>query len=119
MTPEAKLYQRIKRNLTQAILTRIESRVNLGIPDLSVALNSKFLQIELKVVSKGLKINLSPHQISYHVKHAAANCPTFILVEYHPSATSKQTATLRLYGNHQTLDLVEQGVTLEPLAVYP
>ena len=118
MTPEAKLYQRIKRNLTQAILTRIESRVNLGTPDLLVALNSKFLMVELKVVAKGLKVNLSPHQISYHVKHATAGCPTFIVVEYHPSATAKQPATLRLYSNHQTLDLVEHGVKLEPMACY-
>jgi len=40
------------------------------------------------------------------------------LVEYHPSPTSKQHATLRLYSNHQTLDLVEHGVKLEPMACY-
>ena len=75
--------------------------------------------VELKVVSKGLKVSLSPHQISYHVKHAGAGCPTFILVEYHPSPTSKQHATLRLYSNDQTLGLVEHGVKLEPIACYP
>ena len=75
--------------------------------------------VELKVVAKGLKVNLSPHQISFHAKHATVVCPTFILVEYHPSATAKQPATLRLYSNHQTLDLVEHGVKLEPVASYP
>jgi len=39
-------------------------------------------------------------------------------VEYHPSITAKQPATLRLYSNHQTLDLVEHGVKLEPVASY-
>jgi hypothetical protein len=75
--------------------------------------------IELKVLKTGLKINLSPHQISFHVKHAAQGLPTFVLVEWYPSASSNKKPALLLYHNGQVMDLVEQGVRLEPVAQYP
>jgi hypothetical protein len=49
--PEAGLYKRLKENLPEAHITRIESRVNLGIPDCLIALTkNRFVMVELKVV---------------------------------------------------------------------
>ena len=70
--PESGLYQRLKENLPACHITRIESRVNLGIPDCLVAFKvpGEFVMVELKVVRRGRKVALSPHQVSFHAKHA-------------------------------------------------
>ena len=116
--PEGQLYKRLKENLKTCHITRIESRVNLGIPDCLIALQSlgKFVMVELKVVKKGLKVNLSPHQIAFHLKHAELKCPTFVLVEYHPALSKKAAGNeLLLYSGAQAAEVFEKGVTVEPL----
>jgi hypothetical protein len=65
--PEAGLYKRLKENLPNSHITRLESRVGLGIPDCLVALGPqqpRFVMIELKVV-KGRKLAISPHQSGF------------------------------------------------------
>jgi hypothetical protein len=82
--PEAGLYKRLKENLPNSHITRLESRVGLGIPDCLVALGPqqpRFVMIELKVV-KGRKLAISPHQVAFHLKHADMKAPTFILVQF-------------------------------------
>lgn len=120
LKPESALYQRIRENLPGVFITRLESRVGLGIPDCLIAFGprpvGKFVMVELKVVSKGKKVNLSPHQIAFHLKHASMECPTYILVEYHPPATrSVKKAELLLYGGHQAEALLMAGVEAPPL----
>ena len=78
MGPEAKLYQKIKKNSDGIIWTRLENLSLLGTPDLLGYNNSgHFFTVELKV-TKGNKIKFSPHQISFHVQHPKN---TFIMVE--------------------------------------
>jgi hypothetical protein len=79
-----------------------------------------FVMVELKVVRRGKKVLLSPHQISFHLKHADLGCPTFILVEYHPpGTTSSLKAQLLLYAGGQAEDLFMRGVELEPIEKWP
>lgn len=120
--PEAALYKRIRENLPDSHITRIESRVNLGIPDCLVAFKGLglFVMIELKVVKRGRKINLSPHQVAFHAKHADLGAPTFILVQYHPpGTTSALKAELLLYRGRQVLDLHHLGIDAEPVERWP
>jgi Holliday junction resolvase len=116
--PEAGLYKRLKENLPEAHITRIESRVNLGIPDCLIALNKdKFVMVELKVVKRGKKVALSPHQVAFHLKHASLGCPTYIMVQYHPAGTTTALkADLLLYKGAQAEELLHLGVECTPFA---
>jgi hypothetical protein len=103
-------------------MTRIESRVNLGIPDVLIAFKnpSKFVMLELKVVKRGRQVALSPHQVSFHMAHADLKCPTFILVQYHPpGTTSLRAAEFMLYRGSQAADLLRDGIDLEPMESWP
>ena len=119
MKPEASLYKRLKENLPNSHITRLESRVELGIPDCLVALGpqqARFVMVELKVVKRGKKVALSPHQVAFHLKHSDFKVPTFILVQYHPPGTaSSRNAELRLYRGDQAETLVYQGIEVEPV----
>ena len=86
MGPEAKLYKKIKKNITSISWIRLENNTLLGTPDL-LACNTSghFFTVELKV-TKGNKVRFSPHQIAFHVKHPNN---TFILVEALGSGTVK------------------------------
>ena len=120
--PEGLLYKRVKENLPNCHITRIESRVNLGTPDCLIAMKGqgKFVMMELKVVKKGKKIALSPHQIAFHIKHADLGCPTFVLVQYHPpGTTSVLKAQLLLYEGKQAEDLFMRGIDVEPVEKWP
>ena len=108
MKPEVKLYRDLKKNIKRISWIRLENRSLLGTPDLLAYAPSKhFFTLELKV-TLGNKIRLSPHQISFHVKHPKN---TFILV-----ACAPDRGLVRLYSGLKILDLVESGLKLEPLA---
>lgn len=125
--PESKMYRRLAEGLSGADpschLSRIESRVNLGFPDLVAAFGGPdgvFVPIELKIVRRGLLVDLRPHQIAFHAKHADLGCPTFILVEYHPPQTRLDAyAEWLLYAGEQAIELARLGCRLEPLARWP
>lgn len=120
--PESRLYQRLRDNLSgsDCHITRIESRVGLGIPDCLIAFkrSGEFVMLELKVVSRGLKVALSPHQVAFHLKHSDMRCPTFILVLYSPTGKRKE-AELLLYRGDQVMDVHKLGVQAAPLARWP
>jgi len=84
--------------------TRIENLSSFGTPDL-LAYNKKhtFFTVELKV-AKGNSVKLSPHQISFHVRHPHN---TFILVS---SALYREE---KLYEGSRCLELVACGLRLE------
>ena len=84
--------------------TRIENLSSHGTPDL-LAYNKKhtFFTVELKVAI-GNSVKLSPHQISFHVKHPHR---TFILVS---SALYKDE---KLYEGSRCLLLATEGLRLE------
>ena len=104
MGPEAKLYQKLKRNFKSISLIRIENNSLLGTPDLLGYNNSgHFFTIELKV-TKGNKIKFSPHQIAFHVKHPKN---TFICIQHLGSGT------LKLFRGSRILELVACGFKLD------
>jgi hypothetical protein len=104
---EKDLWRELKRIESKISWTRLENRSLLGTPDLLGYNNSgKFFTVELKYTSVN-KIRFSPHQISFHVKH---NLNTFILV-----ACSPDKGKVRLYPGSRILDLVREGLKLEPL----
>ena len=107
MGPEAKFYQNVKQNFKQFSLIRLENISLLGTPDLLACTpGGTFFTVELKV-TLGNKIRLSPHQISFHVKHPKN---TFILV-----ACTPDRGLVRLYPGSKILQLVDSGLKLEPL----
>ena len=86
MGPEAKLYKKIKKNITSISWIRLENNTLLGTPDLLGYNNSGvFFTVELKV-TKGNKVRFSPHQIAFHVKHPNN---TFICIEHLGSGAVK------------------------------
>jgi len=119
--PEASLYQRLKENLPGCLITRIESRVGLGIPDCFIALKQtgEFVPVELKVVKRGRKVNLSPHQIAFHARHAELGVRTFILVLYvPPGRVASKEGRLLLYAGRQVLELAKSGIDTDPVVGY-
>ena len=104
MGPEAKLYKKIKKNITSISWIRLENNTLLGTPDLLGYNNSGvFFTVELKV-TKGNKIRFSPHQIAFHVKHPHN---TFIIVE------ALGSGTVKLFRGQRILELEACGLELE------
>ena len=104
MGPEAKLYKKIKKNITSISWIRLENNTLLGTPDLLGFNNSGvFFTVELKV-TKGNKVRFSPHQISFHVKHPHN---TFIIVE------ALGSGAVKLFRGSQILELDACGLELE------
>ena len=108
MGPEAKLYKKIKRNLTSISWIRLENNSLLGTPDL-LAYNTSghFFTVELKV-TRSNKVRLSPHQIAFHKKHPRNS---FILVQHLGSGAVK------LFPGSGVLALEACGLKLEPLCL--
>ena len=78
MGPEAKLYQKLRKNSKGIVWTRLENLSSLGNPDvLGYNTFGTFFTVELKV-TKGKKVRFSPHQLAWHLRHPNN---TFILVE--------------------------------------
>jgi Holliday junction resolvase len=107
--PEKLFWQQVKKNLKGFSFIRLESRVNLGVPDVLACSDSGvYLTLELKVTSSN-KVNLSPHQISYHVQRETA--PAFILVkrtfQKHP-----RKYEIYLYAPNQVRALAKNGLVV-------
>jgi hypothetical protein len=104
LKPESKFYHKVKDFMKEISFTRIENMSSLGTPDV-LAYNKKhtFFTVELKV-AKGNSVKLSPHQISFHVRHPHN---TFILVS---SALYKDE---KLYEGSRCLELAACGLRLE------
>jgi len=106
----------MKENLLNCRITRIESRVGLGIPDCLIAFPGKFVMVELKVVKRGRKVALSPHQVAFHVVHAEMKVPTYILVQYFPPGeTVGAKSELLLYEGKQVEQVHNLGIDANPL----
>ena len=104
LKPERKLWQKVKKFMPEISFTRLENLSSLGTPDL-LAYNKKgtFFTVELKV-AKVNSVKLSPHQISFHVKHPLN---TFILV------SSDSYRDEKLYEGSRCLELAACGLRLE------
>ena len=104
---ERDLWRKIKNEITTISWIRIENWALLGTPDLlGYSPNGNFFTLELKF-TKSRKVQISPHQVSFHVKHKTN---TFVLV-----ACAPQLGSFRLYPGSSILELVGSGLKLEPL----
>ena len=104
MKLESKFYNELKRITPQIRWTRIENTSVSGTPDLLGYLASgRYFTVELKV-TRSNKVQLSPHQIAYHITHPKNS---FILVK------SLAASTVILYEGSSVRDLVAWGLKLE------
>lgn len=117
MTPEARFSARVKAGLASCDIERVENRVNLGVPDMMVGVGDRFVLVELKVVTKGLKVGLRPHQIAFMTRHAAKGRPCFVLVL--DMGNTLRPSTIRLYHGRDAMQLATEGIKLEPLRCWP
>lgn len=99
--------KRIERNL---ILTRLETWLTAGIPDLLVCdEKGRFHLIELKV-SRGNTVDLRPHQVAFLNTHSHAS--TWVLIKKQPKNSEPE---ILLYKGKDALDLKVDGMAkVEP-----
>jgi hypothetical protein len=108
MQLEKDLWRELKKFKSKIIWTRLENRALFGTPDiLGYNSNGHFFLVELKL-TKVNKVRLSPHQISFFVRHPKNS---FVLV-----AGSPDPKLVRLYPGSRILELVNDGLRLGPLA---
>ena len=108
---ERQLWKKLKNESKRITWTRLENWALFGTPDLlGYAPSGNFFTLELKTTTpkKPYFVRLSPHQVSFHVKHKKN---TFVLV-----ACSRELGHFRLYSGSEILQLVDLGLKLEPLA---
>mgnify|MGYP003133709069 FL=1 len=106
MKSETKLWQELKKKTPLISWTRLESWASLGVPDLLGYTDNKgFFTVELKVINSK-KIRFSPHQISFHIKHAKSS---YIL------AKTLDPLSYKLYPGSSVLAL-SQGEPVRELA---
>jgi hypothetical protein len=108
MKPESKFWQEVKKNITGISFTRLESWASAGVPDLlCYNKNGKFFTIELKV-TKGKFPILSPHQISFHVRHPMN---TFILQKALGPLSIKlyEGSKIMQLANHEPCSCIAEG----------
>ena len=119
--PEGLLYKRVKEHLPNAVITRVENKVTMGFPDCLIALpQSGYVLMELKVVTSGKLVRMSPHQIAFALKHGRMGMPTYLLVEWHPKSTKKLSEkVLLLYHGTQVQELVARGLETRPIDHWP
>ena len=132
---ERDLWKFLKKSSAGILFDRIENWAVPGVPDLlGYNKNKTFFTLELKL-TKANKIKLSPHQVSWHLRHGPG---AFILVA-RPVNRGKNTTVnivnvqqrskwvspggLRaggpthffLYKSCQIMDLVSRGLKTEPI----
>jgi hypothetical protein len=111
MGPEAKLYQKLRKNSKGIVWTRLENISSLGTPDLLGYNNSgTFFTVELKV-TRGYKLKFSAHQIAWHVQHPKNS---FILAEARGPRSSK---LIQMFPGSRIRELDASGLKLEALCV--
>ena len=107
MGPEAKLYQKLRKNSKGITWTRLENLSSLGTPDL-LGYNSfgTFFTVELKV-TRGNKLKFSAHQIAFHKSHPTN---TFIIAEARGPRSSK---LVHMFRGSRIVELEACGLKLE------
>ena len=107
MGPEAKLYQKVRKNFKEISWIRLENLSALGTPDLlGYNTSGHFFTVELKV-TKSKKLKFSPHQIAFHVTHPNN---TFIIAEALGPCTGNR---FHLYRGSRIMELEPAGLELE------
>jgi hypothetical protein len=107
---ERQLWKKLKNESKRITWTRLENWALPGCPDLlGYTFSGTFFTVELKstTIRKHKFLRFSPHQISFHIQHKKN---TFILV------ACALDQLVRLYPGSRILELVDSGISLEPLA---
>ena len=109
MTTEKNLWLRVKKNLPHdCYATRIENRMDGGVPDVHVIWNGLAFWIELKL-TKANKIRLSPNQIAWNTKYSLINGLAYILVQ------RVGEGSLFLFRGEDARQLAIDGLNTEPI----
>ena len=109
MTTEKNLWLRVKKNLPHdCYATRIENRMDGGVPDVHVIWDGLPFWIELKL-TKANKIRLSPNQIAWNTKYSLNNGLAYILVQ------RVGEGSLFLFRGEDARQLAIDGLTMEPI----
>ena len=110
MKPEKKLYQNLKKNTPLIQHTRLETYINLGVPDcLSYNNLCGFFMIELKYTTTN-KVRFSPHQVLFHTQKSKRN---FLLIHHAPP---RLPSSIKLYESKSIEGLLDHR-EVKPLAV--
>ena len=108
---EKKLYQNLKKNTPLIQHTRLETFINLGVPDcLSYNDLCGFFMIELKYTTTN-KVRFSPHQILFHTQKSKRN---FLLIQHAPP---RVPSSIKLYESKSIQDLIKGIDQAVPIAV--
>ena len=106
MSPEVKLYKKLKAFTPQIIWNRIENLSIPGMPDLlGYNTSGTFFTVELKV-TEGRKLKFSPHQIAWHVQHPNNS---FILTEARGPRTANR---FQMFRGSRIMELDACGLEL-------
>jgi len=104
---ERDLWRKVKNEIKTIAWIRIENWALPGTPDLlGYPASGNFFTLELKF-TKSRKVQISPHQVAFHTKHKKN---TYVLV-----ACASKLGSFRLYPGSWILELVDSGLSLEPL----
>ena len=111
MKPEKKLYQKFKKNTPLIQHTRLETYINLGVPDI-LCYNDLcgFFMVELKYTTTN-KVRFSPHQILFHTQKSKRN---FLLLQHAPP---RLPSTIKLYESRSIEGLLLDHREVKPLAL--
>ena len=113
MKPERKLYEKIKKSISQISWIRLENLSLSGTPDLlGYNTNSHFFTVELKV-TKSNKLKFSPHQIAFHHDHPKNS---FIIAEALDPRSAKHVQCY-MYPGSRITELAACGLELDPLCL--
>jgi hypothetical protein len=108
MGPERKLYQKVKKNISDISWIRLENSSLHGTPDLlGYNTSGTFFTLELKV-TKSNKVRLSPHQISFHYEEDK---------EKERIVEDQRDGSVKLFPGSKVQELVACGLELEPLCL--
>ena len=106
--PEAKFWKSVRASLpNKAFATRIENKHGGGVPDVHVVWDGLPFWLELKVTKK-YAVNVSPHQIAWHMAYHARGGLSFFLVR------GPSPKDIYLFGGEKGVDLLEKGVLCDP-----
>ena len=109
MTTEKNLWLRVKKNLPHdCYATRIENRMDGGVPDVHVIWDGLPFWIELKL-TKANKIRLSPNQIAWNTKYCLNGGLSFFLVQ------RLGEGSLFLFRGEDARELATNGLNTEPI----
>jgi len=114
--PEAVFSRHVIAMLPGFDIVRVETVASLGFPDMVLTDKGgtgKVCFLENKVVTRGLKVGLRPHQISFLFRQWSYGVSAYVLVKHIP--VGKRIGSILLYEGGQSMELQEKGLSLPPV----